>query len=79
MTIVGVNDAVDARDDTFATGEDAPLSISTSGVLANDVDPDVNDKHTIIAVDVSPQRWASRSHPRLGRPDNPQCQRRPRL
>ena len=51
VTVTGVNDAVDARDDTFATGEDAPLSISTSGVLANDVDPDVHDKHAVIAVD----------------------------
>jgi large repetitive protein len=51
VTVAGVNDAVDARDDTFATGEDAPLFISSSGVLANDVDPDVHDKHAVIAVD----------------------------
>jgi VCBS repeat-containing protein len=51
VRIVGVNDAVDARDDTFATGEDTRLTVATPGVLANDVDPDVNDKHTVIAVD----------------------------
>ncbi len=79
VTVAGVNDPVDARDDTFATGEDARLTVATPGVLANDVDPDVNDKHTVIAVDGLAANVGRADHPRLGRPADPQCQRQPRL
>ncbi|MBK8174270.1 MAG: tandem-95 repeat protein [Rhodospirillales bacterium] len=51
VTVTGVNDPVDAIDDTFTTSEDAPIEAGAPGVLANDRDPDLHDTHTVIAVD----------------------------
>lgn len=50
VTVTGVNDPVDAVDDTFVTGEDDPIEAGTPGVLANDIDPDLHDTRTIVAV-----------------------------
>jgi len=40
ITVIGVNDTPTANADLAATNEDTPLTIPTSDLLANDVDPD---------------------------------------
>ena len=40
VTVNPVNDVPDARDDSYATDEDTPLTVSAPGLLANDTDAD---------------------------------------
>ncbi|MCP4707522.1 MAG: hypothetical protein GY869_02765, partial [Planctomycetes bacterium] len=53
VTITGVNNAPTAVLDHDSTDEDTPLVITTTGLLINDTDPDVNDTSTIISLDTS--------------------------
>ncbi|WP_158545229.1 Ig-like domain-containing protein [Bremerella cremea] len=50
ITITGVNDAPVATDDAYATESDTALSLTVSGVLANDTDIDNGDTLTVTAV-----------------------------
>ncbi|ADB49720.1 Ig-like domain-containing protein [Conexibacter woesei] len=53
LTITGVNDAPNAADDAYTTGQDTPLSVNAaSGVLANDRDAE-SDTLTVAEVDGS--------------------------
>ena len=47
LTIVGSNDAPEARPDRVSTDEDTPLTIRASALLANDVDADTSDTLSI--------------------------------
>jgi VCBS repeat-containing protein len=40
ITVTPVNDPPAARDDSYRTGQDTPLTVPAPGVLANDSDPD---------------------------------------
>ncbi len=50
MTVNGVNDAPIARDDAASTNEDA---FTTIAVLANDTDPDQNDRPSVAKIEGS--------------------------
>ncbi|WP_158262484.1 MULTISPECIES: beta strand repeat-containing protein [Pirellulaceae] len=50
ISITGVNDAPIATDDAYATESDTALSLTVTGVLANDTDVDNGDTMTITAV-----------------------------
>jgi VCBS repeat-containing protein len=51
VTVTGVNDAPTAVADTLAVAHDA--AALTVNVLANDVDPDLGDSKTVVALDTS--------------------------
>jgi len=53
VTVHGVNDPPVANDDTGATDEDTPLSVSAPGVLANDSDPEASDTLGVVAFDAA--------------------------
>ena len=40
VNVIQVDDRPEANDDTYATDEDTPLTVTAPGVLVNDVDPD---------------------------------------
>src|SRR4029079_13896288 len=49
ITVANVNDSPVANPDTFSTPEDAPLSLTSAQLTANDTDPD-GDTLTVTAV-----------------------------
>ena len=53
VTVTPVNDAPVANNDTYTTPEDAPLTVPTAGILANDTDVDGNALTAVIVSDVS--------------------------
>ncbi|MCP4107238.1 MAG: tandem-95 repeat protein [Desulfobacteraceae bacterium] len=50
LTVNAVNDAPVADNDTYSTDEDTPLTVSASGVLANDTDAESDPLHGIITL-----------------------------
>ncbi len=53
ITVTPVKDQVEAVDDAYETKEGVTLSVSAPGVLANDVDPDINLWTASLVTDVS--------------------------
>ncbi|MBN2477255.1 MAG: cadherin-like domain-containing protein [Pirellulales bacterium] len=53
ITVHGVNEPPEARDDAYSTDENAPLTIGAPGLLDNDDDPDATDVLTVTLLDAS--------------------------
>ena len=55
ITIVGVNDAPTAVDDSYRTSQGVALTVPASGVLGNDSDPDASDVLVVDSYDATSQ------------------------
>ncbi len=50
ITVTAVNDAPEAKNDSYATNEDTALTVPGPGVLSNDTDVDTGDTRTSLLV-----------------------------
>jgi len=56
ITVIGVNDAPIAGNDTGATNNQTRLTLASSNLLANDVDPDHNDQVRLVSANATSSR-----------------------